>query len=157
MKLKHFLALGLTAAVIFPVAHGISVSANTVQMAVSRTEASALAQNSPIDNGTDGTINWKFYKDGTLLVDGTGATPNWCPWYTYKDKIKTITVGEGITTLGEGGFMNHPNLTTVTIEGKLDSVSMCAFEYCPQLKSVTFSKGVSTIKGSAFIVITSLK
>ena len=61
MKLKHFLALGLTAAVIFPVAHGISVSANTVQMAVSRTEASALAQNSPIDNGTDGTINWKFY------------------------------------------------------------------------------------------------
>ena len=65
MKLKHFLALGLTAAVIFPAAHGISVSANTVQMAVSRTEASALAQNSPIDKGTytnaDGTINWKFY------------------------------------------------------------------------------------------------
>lgn len=155
MKLKHFLALGLTAAVIFPAAHGISVSANTVQTAVSRTAASSLIQNSPIDKGTykdaAGTINWEFYEDGTLLVDGTGATPNWCPWYVYKDKIKTITVGEGITTLGEGGFMKHPNLTTVTIEGKLDSVSMCAFEYCPQLKSVTFSKGVSTIKGSAFI------
>ena len=49
MKLKHFLALGLTAAVIFPAAHGISVSANTVQMAVSRTEASALSKYSPID------------------------------------------------------------------------------------------------------------
>ena len=154
MKLKHFLALGLTAAVIFPAAHGISVSANTVQTTASRTASSALTQNTLIDEGTytgeEGTINWKFYEDGTLLVDGTGTTPNWWPWYTYKDKVKTITVGEGITTLGIGGFMNHPNLTTVTIEGKLDSVSTCTFEDCPQLKSITFLKGVSTIGNSAF-------
>lgn len=155
MKLKHFLAIGLTAAVIFPAAHGESVSANTLQAAVSHTASSALTQNALIDEGTykgaDGTINWKFYEDGTLVVDGTGATPDWWPWYAYKDKVKTITVEEGITTLGVGGFMEHPNLTTVTIEGKLDSVSQCTFENCPQLKSITFSKGVSTIGNSAFI------
>lgn len=154
MKLKHFLALGLIAAVIFPAAYGISVSANTVQTTASRTASSALTQNTLIDEGTytgeEGTINWKFYEDGTLLVDGTGATPNWWPWYDYKDEIKTIIVEEGITTLGAGGFMNHPNLTTVTIEGKLNSVSPCAFEDCSQLKSITFSKGVSTIETSAF-------
>lgn len=160
MKLRHVLALGLTAAVIFPAAHGISVSANTVQATVSQTASSALTQNTLIDEGIykgeEGTINWKFYEDGTLFVDGTGATPNRWPWYTYKDKIKTITVGEGITTLGAGGFMNHPNLTTVTIEGKLDSVSPCTFENCSQLKSITFSKGVSTIETSAFKDCTSL-
>lgn len=154
MKLKHFLALGLAAAVIFPAAHGVSVSANTVQATVSRTTSSSLTQNTLVDEGTyngeEGTINWKFYEDGTLRVDGTGATPNWWPWYDYKDEIKTIIVEEGITTLGAGGFMNHPNLTTVTIEGKLDSVSPCAFEDCSQLKSITFSKGVSTIETSAF-------
>ena len=154
MKLKHFLAFGLAAAVIFPAAHGISVSASTVQTTTPRTASSALTQNTLIAEdtyqGEKGTVNWKFYEDGTLVIDGTGATPNWWPWYNYKDKIKTITVKEGITALGAGGFMEHLNLTTVTIEGKLNSVSPCAFENCPQLKSITFSKGVSTIETCAF-------
>ena len=154
MKLKHFLAFGLAAAVIFPAAHGISVSASTVQATTPRTASSALTQNTLIAEdtyqGEKGTVNWKFYEDGTLVIDGTGATPNWWPWYNYKDEIKTIIVTGGITALGESGFSNHTNLTTVTVESHLDSVGKTTFGDCSALKSITFSKGVSTIGESAF-------
>lgn len=160
MHLKHILALGLTAAVIFPAAHGLSVSADTIQADTQQqTEISTLAQNEPTVRETFDNITWEFYNDtGELKIEGSGSTPACWPWFNYKDQIKTVTIGKNITSIGDRGFLNHPNLTKVTITGSSNiDIGDSAFENCPKLSSITFSGSVGTIGQQAFNKCTSLQ
>ena len=91
----------------------------------------------------DSEITWSVYDSGKLVIEGTGATPDWSPWFYYKEQITDVIIGDGITTLGERNFMNYPNLKTVTIKGELSKISNSAFEGCKQIKSITATGAVN--------------
>lgn len=146
MNLKHILALGLTAAVIFPAAHGLSVSADTIQTRTQQTTVST--EKKIIASSTDNT-SWKLYDDGELEINCTGTAPYFGPDFTYKNEVKSVIIGENVTVLPNIEFMNYPNLTTVKVKGSL-SIGLSAFEGCKQLSDITFFKKVTTIDSHAF-------
>ena len=98
-----------------------------------------------IGSGTisDSDITWSVYDSGKLVIEGTGATPDWSPWFEYKEQITDVIIGDGITTLGERNFINYPDLKTVTIKGALSKISNSAFEGCKQIKSITATGAVN--------------
>lgn len=59
----------------------------------------------------DGTnLTWTLYNDGLLEITGTGDMKNYyyysssittAPWGTYKDSLTSLSIGEGITSIGK--------------------------------------------------------
>lgn len=41
-----------------------------------------------------GDITWTFYESGTLVIDGSGSTPDYWLWFNYKEDVKKVVVKE---------------------------------------------------------------
>lgn len=93
------------------------------------------------DETTGSSIKWTFYESGTLVIenaeDGNGSTPDWSPWFNYKEKITDVIIEDGITTLGERNFMEYPALKTVTIKGTLSKIGNSVFEGSKELENIS--------------------
>jgi hypothetical protein len=64
-----------------------------------------------------------------------------------------VTIGEGVTSIGERAFSDCLVLTNVTIAGSVTSIENHAFNNCPQFSDVIFEAGsnISTAwKNEAF-------
>ncbi len=82
------------------------------------------------------SFEWTLYSDGELCITGEGiltCNPNASttngslyPWYTYKSTTKSITLGEGITTVGAYAF-DGSYATSVSLPGSLGSIGQYAF------------------------------
>lgn len=102
------------------------------------------------------TITWSYDSDGTLVVRGTGAIPDYTkdseetdlPWHIWtgdskysqyadhqKPHIKRIVVGEGITRVGNRAFVNCLYLDSLEIADSVKEIGMQGFGYCYTLKS----------------------
>ncbi len=101
-------------------------------------EYGAIVGSGTIPDETNSTeITWTVYDSGKLVLGGTGVTPDWSPWFNYKETITDVIIGDGITALGERNFINYPALKTVTIQGDLSKIGSSAFEGCKKLKNIT--------------------
>lgn len=99
-------------------------------------------------------LYWKL-KGGHLTITGTGAMYDYssskpAPWNDYVADITSLTLPEGMTTIGKYAFMNCTSLTSVVIPDTVTSIGICAFEYDSALTSVTFGSAVEFIGGYAF-------
>lgn len=59
--------------------------------------------------GTAGALTWTLTSDGNLTIQGQGAMPDYkyehyAPWYEYRGEIKTVTIEDGVTSIGSGAF-----------------------------------------------------
>ena len=116
---------------------------------------------------TDGTITnsplgatqmWWEYDAATrtLTVGGTGAMPDFAdfndqPWKDVREKIKTVVIEAGVTSIGNRAFTGCEVLTSVTLPGSgLETIGEKAFMGCEKLPSITIPKSVTTIKEEAF-------
>ena len=107
-----------------------------------------------------------FYDDGTevslvayLGTDTALSLPN---TYTGKDYainqytfyycsgLTSVTIGNGVTSIGEWAFRGCSGLTSVTIGNSVTSVGNSAFSYCFRVTSVTIPDSVRSIGGDAF-------
>ncbi|MCL2507652.1 MAG: leucine-rich repeat domain-containing protein [Oscillospiraceae bacterium] len=91
---------------------------------------------------------------GALNISGTGAI-EWnvweaSPWENDKWLVKTLTIGSGITSIGERAFQNCYNLDTVSLPNSLLVIGDNAFALCMNLKSITIPPNVTTIGGWVF-------
>lgn len=110
--------------------------------------------NSPLD----ATQTWWEYDDATrtLTVGGTGAMPDFNsfddqPWKDVREKIKTVVIEAGVTSIGNEAFTGCEVLTSVTLPGSgLETIGEKAFMGCEKLPSITIPKSVTTIKEEAF-------
>lgn len=93
--------------------------------------------------GDGSNITWSFNTDtGLLKFEGTGKMANYgpdgafpSPWYDkYESQIRSVEIGEGITSIGS-----------------------CAFYKCIYLSSAVIPEGVTTLGDSAFSACRSLK
>ncbi len=139
-------------------------------------------------SGTCGeNITWSFNTStGALTLTGTGdmsdyADADGClpPWYEKSesnDLIKTVTISDGITSIGDYAFMGCSltsisipdsvtsigkdafaflKMSSLTIPDTVTTISDYAFEYT-YLKTVTIGSGVTSIGKSAFIFCSKL-
>lgn len=72
--------------------------------------------------------------------------------------IQTITIPEGITTIGKSAFENCSSLRDLIINASITSMEYAAFYRCTALENLTFSDSISEIAigGAAFGNCTSL-
>ena len=86
----------------------------------------------------EGTARYALVGDGCLRIYGTGQVTS-APWILNKDKITTITIEEGITTVCENAFQNCTKLTTVAFPESVTNVEAGAFGGCAGLKTVHYA------------------
>lgn len=67
-----------------------------------------------------------------------------------KDKIKSVTIKEGVTKISKNAFCGCVNLTLVTIPNSVTKISERAFHRCTKLSHVVIPNSVRKIDNSAF-------
>ncbi|MBQ8011173.1 MAG: leucine-rich repeat protein [Oscillospiraceae bacterium] len=117
------------------------------------------------------TVFWD-YKEGVLTLSGTGEMPSFAwgpghvtyvfftdeisPFWLYRNEIKTIVIGEGITTIAQDSFTHCYNLEKVEIAGTVDYIDMNSFGFTG-LKELVIPETVSMISNAAFCYANNLE
>ena len=117
------------------------------------TALGAAAQNS----GNTGPLRWEYNAGtNTLSITGTGAMPNYAftddqPWKAFQSGIKTVIIGDNVTTIGELAFAACKALQNVTLGSRVQTIEVSAFGTCWALQSISFPASVTTIGKHAFL------
>jgi len=97
--------------------------------------------------GTTGPLTWQLSGTSpnmTLTISGSGEMPDYMngepppPWYSYKENISIVVIGNSVNSIGRGAFYEHTNLSTVTIGNAVTFIGYLAFGGgCSSLTSIT--------------------
>ncbi len=110
-----------------------------------------------VDSGECGAegdnVTWVLYDDGELVISGTGEMDDY-HYYTdspfcYSD-VKSIVVGDGVTSIGGSAFWYCDDLSSVEISDSVTSIGYRAFNGCENLASITIPDSVTSIGSYAF-------
>lgn len=133
-------------------------------------------------------VQWRLRADGEFVLSGTGDIQDFGseddydaegrPWYKYKDLIKRVTIGSGITSIGSKAFYECENLTEIAFSNTITRIRESAFELsglisvvipdsvkeidkyafmtCENLRSVNLGTGIEEIGDCAFAECSSL-
>lgn len=112
-----------------------------------------------LDSGKCGAkAFYVYYADGTLVVGGSETMANYHdnvyhgdpPWYEYRQDIRRVLIGNGITSIGFSNFQGCINLESVSIGNGVERISAYAFCECTNLKDLVIPANVSSIGYDAF-------
>lgn len=113
--------------------------------------------------GSCGTgVTWK-YDDTTkaLTITGHGVMNEFgsgnAPWYSYRAFIKSLYIGDGVTTIGMAAFQGCSALTSVRFPNDLKNIGTGAFDGCKSLTEITLPRYLTALGIGAFQSCTSLK
>jgi len=109
-----------------------------------------LAANAEINSGTLGTLTWTLSDAGLLEITGSGDIPNFSSDSTYAWRanaadIKTVTIDDGITGIGNYAFKSCYNMKEITIPTTVTRIGDYAFGSCSSLKEITIPDSVTEI------------
>ena len=77
--------------------------------------------------------------------------------FHYCSRLTSVTIPNGVTSIGDEAFFGCTNLTSVTIGNTVTNIGNFAFCVCSSLTNVTIGIGVTTIGSEAFYSCTSLR
>ena len=116
-----------------------------------KTLADDKSQNTSKQTG----IKWSFDEStGKLSITGSGRMEDFetkkmvyaskvymnviagAPWYSYRDKVKSVDIAEGITYIGSNAFKNFTLLNSVTLPDSLANIAYSAFNGCSNLSQI---------------------
>jgi len=95
----------------------------------------------------------------TLTASGNGTMANYDaitmgsippPWYDSRNNIISVVIDDGVTTIGDGAFIDCENLTSITIPNSVVSIGKHSFSGCINLTSITIPNSMTTIGLGAF-------
>ena len=101
-------------------------------------------------SGTCGTnVSWELYDDGDMVIKGTGKMKDYstsgAPWYSYRSSITSVTINNGVKSIGSFAFYDCSSMTDVTMPESLTSIGSKAFYNCSGLTSLMIPDGVTKI------------
>ena len=99
------------------------------------------------------TVTYCLQADGesyTLELTGTGDMPEWGakknqPWQHLADKITTLRVAEGITSIGNHAFSGLTSLRSVSLPETVNRIGVCSFAECISLTELRFPEGFEAL------------
>ena len=108
-------------------------------------------------SGTCGAnLKWSFQAStGVLKITGTGAMTHYysytgMPWFYNREKITSVVVEPGATSIGSYAFYDFDNLTSVTLPDGLTSIGRYAFAESDSLTEVVIPDTVTNMDSYAF-------
>lgn len=122
------------------------------------TRSDCATCNPPTISGSCGAnVKWSLdTKTGKLTITGTGAMYDWNgtdnrrPWYGYANAIQSVSIANGVTSIGDWAFVDCYQLMSVTIPDSVTTIGAYAFFGCKGLKNITIPNKVSSIGEGAF-------
>lgn len=138
--------------------------------ALSETAGLAASQQPTMAGETTGTIytgtlgdnvTWSLdIATGTLTVTGAGDMAKYLqggsPIWNYRSYIKSVTIDDAITSVGNCAFYQLENLTSVNLGAGITKIGFWAFYSCSALTKVTIPNSVTTIGDHAFYYCSAL-
>lgn len=131
-------------------------------MCLSMLPTAAFADNIMAAGKAGSDAEFKLYTDGRLVINGTGTVMDMEHWsfttsYSFSDdavkatrsETKSVVIGEGITDIDMGAFAACPNLKTASLPKSLTTIGIGAFAYSG-LNKITIPAGVYMIDAGAF-------
>lgn len=99
-------------------------------------------------------VKWTFdAKTGELYIYGTGpmySDPSIKQWEKKKSQVKTVIIGEGVTSIGDYAFNLHSRITSVSIPQTVTIIGENAFYGCNNLEQITLPDNITQIGDDAF-------
>ena len=104
--------------------------------------------------GTCGdNLQWAYDTDTKALTITGSGDMYWsgeCPWEQVAGEITSVSLPDGLTSIGDRAFRNCSSLTSVTIPNSVTNIGWYAFSSCSSLTFVTLGNSVTSIGGGAF-------
>ena len=101
-------------------------------------------------------LTWTLDSDtGTLTISGSGEMTNWGlddnpPWYDDRSTVRSVIVGDGVTSIGSRAFYGCGSLTSVSLPDSVTEVGERAFGSCVRLQQITLPDSVTVLGIGAF-------
>ncbi len=102
-------------------------------------------------------VRWSLnLNTGELIISGVGdmqdygGTGGSTPWYSHRDSIRSVTVWEGVTSLGDYAFFYCRNLIEVVLPYGITEIPLNAFANCSTLNELELPASVTSIEDNAF-------
>ena len=101
------------------------------------------------ESGTCGNnLTWTHYESThSLVLTGSGTMNNWggsqSPWFKFHDDILTVSLPDGLTSIGDYAFRQCSSLTSVTIPNSVTYIGDTAFLGCSGISSITIPGNVT--------------
>ena len=106
-----------------------------------------------IINGYYGdNLTWSLDSTGVLVIEGSGEMNNTSSftWRSYEDEIKSVIIGDGITSIGDHAFYGLFNVRSIIIGKNVTNIGNGAFSFCGSLEELIIPNSVITIGDYAF-------
>ena len=100
------------------------------------------------------SLTWSLNSAGDLTISGTGDMASFiatgAPWAEYRDQIKLVILGQGVTSIGSSAFQDCENLETVRFPNTLTALGKAAFLRCGKLTNVSLPISLKSVGEDCF-------
>ena len=105
----------------------------------------------PVSGECGEGVAWTLDADGNISISGTGAMQfSTCPWSSYADNIKTVTVEQGVTSIADSAFSSLSKLQKVTLADSVTSIGYAGFAGCSSLAEINLPDSITEIGAYSF-------
>ena len=107
------------------------------------------------------SVTYTVYSDMSMVISGSGEMKDYVDADlhiddNYYQNIKSVTIEDGVTSIGAFAFYSCTNLTSVTIGNSVTHIGNAAFYECYSLTSVDIPNSVTEIGNGAFYLCSDL-
>lgn len=101
------------------------------------------------------SVTYTIYSDMSMVISGTGEMSDYMgetPHIdaTYYQKIESVVIEDGVTSIGEFAFYDFIRLTSLRIASSVTKIGNAAFYECTSLTSLIIPSSVTEIGNGAF-------
>lgn len=104
----------------------------------------------------DDGLSWSMDEAGNLSIKGEGSVQT-APWTESEIAVSSLTLEDGITSVGDSVFANCTELKAVNLGNTVEAIGSKAFAGCTSLTEVTIPSSVQEIGSEAFSGCSSLE
>ena len=142
----------------------VATNKKSATVTVGSSDVTVSATLQTVSGTTDDGLTWSLTQDNSgnytvLTISGTGAMKTyghttvgglWRTTAPWGYGLTSVTIGNGVTSIGNFAFIGCQSLATVTIGNSVATIGENAFDHCDGLKEVTLPASVTSIGANAF-------